>query len=159
MIFETNTQTVTLTITEIYDVVKKETSQNFRAFRATSEKQGGGIDTLYQDMTINDADDDSLDSQLNVIVPEIYQDIRGYTESYTIDEAQISFTMQLKDANAGTRLKPLFEKVIHDKLLVWWYKMRIPQLAQQYAESAKITMSEIRSIVIPTFGVRRLRQI
>lgn len=159
MIFETSTQTVTLTVKEIYDVVKKESSQNFRAFRATADNQGGGIDTLYQDMTINDADDDSLDTQLNVIVPEIYQDIRGYTDSYTVNGSSISFSMQLKDANASTRLKPLFEKIIQDRLLAWWYKMRMPQLAQQYAESAKITMSDIRSIVIPTFGVRRLRQI
>ncbi|MBR2032998.1 MAG: hypothetical protein IKJ08_07250 [Alistipes sp.] len=110
-------------------------------------------------MVINDADEDSLDIQLDVLIPEIYQDIRAYTDSYSVTSSQITFSIKLKDENAGTRLKPLFEKVIQNKLLAWWYKMRNPQLAQQYTESASNTMSAIRSIVIPTFGVRRLRQI
>lgn len=140
-------------------MVKMETSQNFRATRVTSAQQGAGIDTLYQDMVMNDADDDSLDLQLDSIIPEIYQDIRGYTESYTKNETQISFTIKLKDENASDRLTPLFKKTIQDRLLAWWYKIRMPQLSQQYLEQAALSMSAIRSIVIPTFGVRKLRQI
>ena len=140
-------------------MVKMETSQNFRATRVTSAQQGAGIDTLYQDMVMNDADDDSLDLQLDSIIPEIYQDIRGYTDNYTKNETQISFTIKLKDANASDRLTPLFKKTIQDRLLAWWYKIRMPQLSQQYSEQAALSMSAIRSIVIPTFGVRKLRQI
>lgn len=159
MIFDVSSQNVVLTVSDIYDVVKKETSHNFRAFRSVSAQQGAEVNTLYQDMVINDADEDSLDIQLDVLIPEIYQDIRAYTDSYSVTSSQITFSIKLKDENAGTRLKPLFEKVIQNKLLAWWYKMRNPQLAQQYTESASNTMSAIRSIVIPTFGVRRLRQI
>ena len=143
---------------DVFDAVKRESSQNFRAFRASAGQQGAsGVDTLYQDMAITEDDYPSLLEQLKVVVPAIYQDIRGYTPEYFVSELGFGFVVEAKDCNAGERLAPLFEKVAQYMLLAWWYNLRMPQLAQQYSASATETMSAIRSIVIPMFGSRKLR--
>ena len=76
---------------------------------------------------------------------------------YFISEEGFGFAVEAQDCNAGERLAPLFEKVVQYMLLAWWYNIRMPQLALQYSASATETMSAIRSIIIPTFGTRKLR--
>ena len=143
---------------DVFSAVERESSQNFRAFRANLAQQGAtGADTLYQDMVITADDDKSLLEQLKVVIPNIYQDIRGYTPEYFVSDKGFGFAVEAKDCNAAERLAPLFEKLAQYMLLAWWYNIRMPQLAQQYSVSASETMSAIRSIVIPTFGKRKLR--
>lgn len=143
---------------DVFGVVERETSQNFRALRASATQQGTtGVDTIYEDMVVTADDHASLLEQLKVVIPNIYQDIRGYTPEYFVSDEGFGFAVEAKDCNAGERLAPLFEKVVQYMLLAWWYNLRAPQLAQQYSVSAAETMSAIRSIVIPTFGKRKLR--
>lgn len=142
---------------EVFGAVERETSQNFRAFRAAATQQGGSIDTSFEDMVVTADDFPALLEQLKVIVPAVYQDIRGYAPEYFVSDEGFGYAVEAKDCNAGERLAPLFEKVAQYMLLAWWYNLRAPQLAQQYSASAAETMSAIRSIVIPTFGSRKLR--
>ena len=143
---------------DVFGAVERETSQNFRALRASAAQQGAtGVDTIYEDMVVTADDHASLLEQLKVVVPNIYQDIRGYTPEYFVSEQGFGYAVEAKDCNAAERLAPLFEKVAQYMLLAWWYSLRAPQLAQQYSVSAAETMSAIRSIVIPTFGTRKLR--
>lgn len=143
---------------DVFGAVERESSQNFRALRASAAQQGAtGVDTLYEDMVITADDHASLLEQLKEVIPNVYQDIRGYTPEYFVSELGFGFAVEAKDCNAAERLAPLFEKVVQYMLLAWWYNIRMTQLAQQYSASASETMSAIRSIVIPTFGKRKLR--
>lgn len=143
---------------EVFKAIERESSQNFRALRASAAQQGAtGVDALYQDMVLTADDHASLLMQLKEVIPNIYQDIRGYTPEYFVSDKGFGFAVEAKDCNAKERLAPLFEKVVQHMLLAWWYNIRMPQLAQQYSASASETMSAIRSIVIPTFGTRKLR--
>ena len=142
---------------DVFEAIERESSQNFRAFRVSAAQQGADVDALYQDMVITTDEYPSLLEQLEVVVSQIYQDIRGYSPEYFVWEENFGFAVEAQDCNAGERLAPLFEKVVQYMLLAWWYNIRMPQLAQQYSASASETMSAIRSIVIPTFGTRKLR--
>lgn len=142
---------------EVFKAIERESSQNFRAFRASAAQQGADVDALYQDMVVTADEYPSLLEQLEVVVSQIYQDIRGYSPEYFVCEEGFGFAVEAQDCNAGERLVPLFEKVVQYMLLAWWYNIRMPQLAQQYSASASDTMSAIRSIVIPMFGSRKLR--
>lgn len=142
---------------EVFGAVERETSQNFRAFRAAATQQEGSIDASFEDMVVTADDFPALLEQLKVIVPAVYQDIRGYAPEYFVSDEGFGYAVEAKDCNAGERLIPLFEKVAQYMLLAWWYNLRSPQLAQQYSVSAADTMSVIRSIIIPTFGSRKLR--
>ena len=142
---------------DVFEAVERETSQNFRALRASATQQGGSIDTSFEDMVVTVDDYPALLEQLKVIVTAVYQDIRGYASEYFLSDEGFGYAVEVKDCNAGERLTPLFEKIAQYMLLAWWYNIRIPQLAQQYSASAADTMSAIRSIVIPTFGTRKLR--
>lgn len=144
-------------IIDVFNAIERESSQNFRAFRVSAAQQGADVDALYQDMVVTADEYPSLLEQLEVVVSHIYQDIRGYAPEYFISEEGFGFAVEAQDCNAGERLAPLFEKVVQYMLLAWWYNIRMPQLAQQYSASATETMSAIRSIIIPTFGTRKLR--
>lgn len=144
---------------EVFGAVERETAQNFRAFRASATQQGGSIDTSFEDMVVTADDFPALLEQLKVIVPAVYQDIRGYAPEYFFSDKGFGYAVEAKDCNASERLAPLFEKVAQYMLLSWWYNLRVPQLTQQYSVSAADTVSAIRSIVIPTFGTRKLRYI
>lgn len=139
---------------EVFEAVCRETSQNFRAFRA---QQGAATDALYEDMVATEDDYAALTSRLGILIPSIYQDIRGYSPEYFVSSDAFGFAIDVKDCNAGERLVPMFSSVVVDMLLAWWYGVRMPQLAQKYTASAAETMSAIRTIVIPTFGTRKLR--
>ena len=142
---------------DVFDAVMRETSQNFRAFRAAATQQGAAMDSLYEDMVVTADDYPALLEQLKTVIPAIYQDIRGYAPEYFLSDESFGYAVEAKDCNAGERLAPLFEKMTEYMILTWWYNIRMPQLAQQYSASATETMSAIRSIVIPTFGSRKLR--
>ena len=142
---------------DIFEAVERETSQNFRALRASATQQGGDIDTSFEDMVVTADDYPALLEQMKVVVPAVYQDIRGYCPEYFVEDNGFGYAVEAADCNSGVRLTPLFEKIAQYMLLSWWYNLRIPQLAQQYSASAADTMSAIRSIVIPTFGTRKLR--
>ena len=142
---------------DIFEAVERETSQNFRALRAPATQQGGDIDISFEDMVVTTDDYPALSEQLKVVIPAIYQDVRGYTPEYFVEDNGFGYAVEASDCNAGSRLTPLFEKIVQYMLLAWWYNLRAPQLAQQYSVSAADTMSAIRSIVIPTFGTRKLR--
>lgn len=143
--------------TDMFEAVERETAQNFRALRAAATQQGGSVDISFEDMVITADDRPALLEQLKTIVSAIYQDIRGYAPEYFSSDEGFGFAVEAKDCNAGERLAPLFEKMTEYMILTWWYNLRTPQLAQQYSASAADTMSAIRSIVIPTFGSRKLR--
>lgn len=143
---------------DVFAAVERESSQNFRALRASAAQQGAtNVDALYEDLVITADDHTSLLEQLKVVIPNIYQDIRGYTPEYFVSDKGFGFAVDAKDCNTGERLAPLFEKVAQYMLLAWWYNIRMPQLTQQYSTAASETMSAIRSIVIPKFGKRKLR--
>ena len=142
---------------DVFEAVERETSQNFRALRAAATQQGGSVDTSFEDMVVTTDDYPALSEQLKVVIPAMYQDIRGYTPEYFVEDNGFGYAVEASDCNAGSRLTPLFEKIVQYMLLAWWYNLRAPQLAQQYSVSAADTMSAIRSIVIPTFGTRKLR--
>ena len=152
-------QTVAFQIDEVIASARNISAQNFKAFRATAANKGEDYNVMYEDMVLCDDDAEALTEQIDMIVPNIYQDIRAYTPAYTVDNGEVSFKIELKDANAANRLIPLMKKIVIDKLLAWWYEARVPKLAEQYSTSASNTMAAVRAIVIPTFGVRKLRQI
>ena len=142
---------------DIFTEIERESSQNFRAFRVSAAQQGADVDTLYHDMVVTADDHSALYEQLETLVSQIYQDIRGYSPEYYVSKEGFGFAVEAQDCNAGERLKPLVEKVVRSMLLAWWYNIRQPQLAQQYSMSANDVMSAIRSVIIPTFGTRKLR--
>lgn len=142
---------------DVFKAVERETSQNFRALRASATPQGDAIDATFEDMVVTEDDYSALLEQMEVVIPSIYQDIRAYSPEYFVSDDAFGYAIEAEDCNSGQRLTPLFEKVAQYMLLSWWYKLRAPQLAEQYAVSASDIMSAIRSIVIPKFGTRKLR--
>lgn len=142
---------------DIFGAVERESSQIFRALRASATQQNGSVDNSFEDMVVTADDYPALLEQLKIVVPTVYQDIRGYTPEYFISDEGFGFAVEAKDCNSGERLAPLFEQIVKYMLLAWWYNIRMPQLAQQYSVSAAESMLAIRSIIIPTFGTRKLR--
>ena len=143
---------------ELYGRAANETAQNLRALRTqTAAAQRAEIDALFEDLVLTEDDYAALDEQMEVIVPNIYQEIRGYSPEYAINEEAIAFAVEAQDCNAGDRLHRLLSRTCEHLLLSWWYSLRNAQLAAQYTTSAVSAMSAVKSIVIPTFGTRRLR--
>ena len=144
--------------TDVYKSVERETSQNFRAIR-TSQGSESNIDANYADMVVMPEDDCALYEQLQLIIPSIYQEIKGYTTEFFVSDTKYGFTVEAQDENASAILKPLFEKIVAYNLLAWWYNLRMPELAQQYLAMSAEILSAIKSVVIPRFGTRKLRMI
>lgn len=134
-----------------------QSSADFRALRSNSTEQVAGIDNIYEDFVITPDDKLLIIEEVRGFVPILYQSLRAYTPKYYADDDSVVFHIETPDCNAGQRLTDVMRKCIMWHILGWWYEVRSAELSARYYEKSTGTVSDMLSIVLPRFTVRRLR--
>lgn len=148
---------ISISYTDILNEVIRQSAEDFRGIRAVDPSKANVMNAGYDDIVVTPDDRASVEAVIVRTIPELYQQIRGYTPAYLSDENGVSFTIECGDCNGGIRIEELIRTYFIQKVLSWWYQSRITDFAVRYEQFAEKTKSDILSVIIPKLYERKLR--
>ena len=136
-----------------------QSAQDFRAMRSRAGAEGAAaIDSIYEDFALTKDDFTALNEELPSIVANMCNRFHGYVTQYYVADEQVCIYVNIDNCkSSNSSVEDFAKKVIVHSLLAWWYDVRLAELANVYRDKAAQGLSQLMSIVIPTFGRRRLR--
>lgn len=145
---------VTLLVQEILGECIDQVSLDFRALRTTA---GAGADKSYDDYTLSTDEKDPFAVEFQSVAAELCVRFPLSVRACALTEdrfaADVTIACELPQQIMERRMKDYMKAA----MLVWWYRLRNPDLWQKQVMQAEAAGEELQSLFAPSCTTRRLR--